>query len=74
MENTVCKSHSGLLQMVRDVRDDTDKQWIELNRIKNRPPVWCTILLMAMSALMGSVMTYTALISRLSQVAQAAVK
>lgn len=74
MNNEICKQHSGLAQSIKDVKDDTDKQWTELNRIKNRPPVWCTILLMAMSALMGSVMTYTALISKLSQVAQAAVK
>lgn len=70
--NEVCKAHSGVAQMVEDVKDDTNKQWEEINKIKNRAPTWCTILLMVMSALMGSILTYAALIGKLSQAAQAA--
>lgn len=67
-----CKEHSGILQMVKDVRDDTDKQWLEINRIKNRPPVWCTILMMVMSGFIGSILTYAALIGKLTQAVKAA--
>jgi hypothetical protein len=58
MVNTVCKAHSGILQMIKDVRDDTDKQWVEINHIKNRPPVWCTVVIALLSAMLGSVLTY----------------
>ena len=70
--NEVCKEHSGLVQTIADVKDDTSKQWDEINHIKNRPPVWCTILMMVMSGFIGSILTYAALISKLTQAAQAA--
>lgn len=72
MNNTVCKQHSGLVQTIADVKDDTGKQWIQIDRIKNRPPVWCTITMMVMSGLMGSILTYAALIGKLTQAVQAA--
>ena len=72
MENEVCKSHSGLVQMVEDVRDDTGKQWTEINHIKNRPPVWCTVVIAVLSASLGSVLTYAALAVRIATVAKAA--
>jgi len=71
MNNEVCKQHSGIIQKLDDCAKDTVKQWAEIDKIKNRPPVWCTILLMAMSGLMGSILTYAALIDKLIQVAKA---
>lgn len=56
-----CKAHSGLLQMITDVKSDTSKQWDEINHIKNRPPVWCTAVIAILSGLLGSVLTYAAL-------------
>jgi len=72
MNNTICKEHSGLLQMIKDVKDDTIKQWTQIDHIKNRPPIWCTIVMMIMSGLMGSILTYAALIGKLTQAVQAA--
>lgn len=71
MENEVCKQHSGLMQMVEDVRDDTGKQWTEINHIKNRPPVWCTVVIAVLSALLGSVLTYATLAVRIATVVKA---
>jgi len=68
----VCKEHSGILQMVKDVRDDTNKQWTEINHIKNRPPVWCTAVIALLSGLLGSALTYAALVGKLTQAVQAA--
>lgn len=67
MNNEVCKQHSGLLQMVTDVKDDTDKQWTEINHIKNRPPIWCTAVIAILSGLLGSVLTYAALAVRIAE-------
>lgn len=72
MDNEVCKEHSGLVQMVKDVRDDTDKQWTEINHIKNRPPVWCTVVIAILSGGLGSVLTYAALAVRIATAAKAA--
>lgn len=61
MNNEICKQHSGLVQMIADVKEDTAKQWEEINHIKNRPPVWCTAVIAILSGLLGSVLTYAAL-------------
>ena len=71
MDNEVCKSHSGLVQMVKDVKDDTGKQWTEIDKIKNRPPVWCTVVIAVLSASLGSVLTYAALVVRIATAARA---
>lgn len=71
MENGICKHHSGLEQKITDVKDDTDKQWTEINHIKNRPPVWCTVLIAILSASLGSVLTYAALVVKIATAAQA---
>ncbi len=52
-----CKEHSGLLQKIDDVKADTDKQWDEINHIRNRPPIWCTAVIAILSGLLGSVLT-----------------
>jgi len=72
MNNEVCKQHSGMVQKLDDCSKDTSKQWLEIDKIKNRAPTWCTILLMVMSGLMGSILTYAALIGKFSQAASAA--
>ncbi len=59
--NEMCKQHSGLVQMITDVKADTSKQWDEINHIKNRPPVWCTAVIALLSGALGSILTYAAL-------------
>ncbi len=72
MTEDLCPAHSGLVQKIEDVRDDTNKQWTEINHIKNRPPVWCTVVIAILSASLGSVLTYAALAVRIATAAQAA--
>jgi len=68
MNDETCKHHSGLVQKVADVKDDTDKQWVEINHIKNRPPVWCTALIAILSGLLGSVSTYVFIAIKIIQI------
>lgn len=72
MDEKVCRQHSGLAQMILDVKDDTDKQWDEINHIKNRPPIWCTAVIAILSGLLGSILTYAALAVEFVGNAQAA--
>jgi len=71
-DDNVCKQHSRVIQMAEDNKHDNQLQWQELDKIKNRPPVWCTLVMMVMSGLMGSILTYAALIGKFSQAASAA--
>jgi len=61
MNNEICKHHSGLVQMVRDVKDDTQKQWEIIDKIRNRPPIWCTAVIAILTGLLSAVSTYAAL-------------
>lgn len=60
MNDETCKQHSGLVQMVTDVKEDTKKQWDQIDNIKSRPPVWCTVVIAILSGLLGSLLTYAA--------------
>lgn len=71
MEDRVCKQHSGLMRAIDDVSNDTEKQWVEINRVMNRPPIWCTVVIAVLSGLLGSVLTYAALAVKITQATQA---
>lgn len=72
----VCKEHSGILQMVKDVKSDTSKQWDEIDKIKDRPPIWCTTVIALLAgvigSLLGSIATYAVFFGKLTQAVQAA--
>lgn len=53
----MCKAHSGLNQMILDVKEEQGKQAIEISHIRNRPPVWCTFVIAGLSAGLSSVLT-----------------
>lgn len=71
MENRICNQHSGLVQAIADVEKDTDKQWTEIDHIRNRPPVWCTAVIAILSGLLGSIITYAAFAVKIAGVVQA---
>ena len=41
---------------------DTNKQWLAIEEIKKRPPVWATAIISVLSFLLGCSLTYAALI------------
>jgi hypothetical protein len=61
-----CKEHSGVCQMIDDLRRDTESQWDEIGKIRSRPPIWCTAVIALLSGLLGSTLTYAALIVQAS--------
>jgi hypothetical protein len=61
MENGICKQHSGLVQTIADVKEETNKQGLEINHIKNRPPVWCTVVIAVLTGLSSSLVTFAAI-------------
>jgi hypothetical protein len=55
-----CNEHSGLCMNIRNLQDKCEElhkvnedQWTAINNLRNRLPVWATITLMIMSALIG---------------------
>ncbi len=55
-----CKKHSGLAVSIEglekrsdELHDVNEDQWTAINNLRNRPPVWATVILMTLSALVG---------------------
>jgi len=76
IQNEVCKQHSGLVAIVEATKDETEKQWVQIDDIRKRPPVWCTTVIALLAggigALLGSIATYAVFFGKLTQAAQAA--
>ena len=58
-----CKVHA---EQLRQLTKDTDEQWSHINNMENAlrklVPVWTTIVLMVMSGLTGSALTFAGMI------------
>lgn len=53
-----------------DLKDDNSKQWDEINWLKKAltklVPIWVTVVMMAMSFITGSALTYAGLVIKFS--------
>lgn len=56
-----CKAHSGLEQKLKDLEGDTKEQWVAINQLRNRLPVWATIVISLLTFLLGATATYAGL-------------
>jgi hypothetical protein len=56
-----CKAHSGIEQKLKDLEGDTKEQWTAINQLRNRLPVWATIVISLLTFLLGATATYAGL-------------
>lgn len=59
--NYVCKAHSGIDQKLRNLESDNVEQWTAINQLRNRLPVWATIVISLLTFLLGATATYAGL-------------
>lgn len=52
-ETEECKAHSGFEARLSIVEDDTEKQWTVLDKLRNRPPIWCTAVIALLTGVIG---------------------
>lgn len=57
-KNGFCKAHSGIEERISKVEIDTEKQWKILDQLRNRLPVWATIVISLLTFLLGASITY----------------
>jgi len=56
MINSVkCEAHSGLEARMVSLEKSNDELWKALNSVRNRPPVWCTLIISLLTFGMGFV-------------------
>lgn len=63
--NAPCDVHE---QQIKQLEKDTDEQWTHINDVEKSlrklVPIWTTIVLMVMSAVTGSALTFAGMIVR----------
>lgn len=56
-----CEEHSGLDARMNNLEDSDKKQWIAIDKIMNRPPIWATALISLLTFLLGCTLTWAAM-------------
>ena len=59
-EDGYCLGHSGIDERISKVETETEKQWKVLDQLRNRLPVWATIVISLLTFLLGASVTYAA--------------
>jgi len=57
-KNSFCKAHSGIEERLSNIETETEKQWQVLDQLRNRLPVWATIVISLLTFLLGASITY----------------
>ena len=65
--NGLCKAHSGFDARLNTVEDDNEKQWTVLDKLRNRPPVWATVVIALLTGILGASATYASLAVKIAQ-------
>ena len=61
-----CAAGVDLQGRVGRLEQDSEDQWKAINALRNRLPVWATVVMMLLSGLIGSAVTYAAVAAKLS--------
>lgn len=56
-----CKAHSGILQSLKNLEDSDKDQWTVINQLRNRLPVWATLVISILTFLLGAALTYASM-------------
>jgi NO-binding membrane sensor protein with MHYT domain len=68
MVEEYCQAHSGMEQRISKVETDTEKQWKVLDQLRNRLPVWATIVISLLTFLLGGAITYATFAVKIAQI------
>lgn len=63
----LCSAHSGIDERLSNVEDETKKQWKILDQLRNRLPVWATLVISLLTFLLGASVTYAAFAVKIAQ-------
>lgn len=63
----LCQAHSGIETQLENLENDTKQQWTAINQLRNRLPVWATIVISLLTFLLGATATYAGLAVKVVQ-------
>ena len=66
-QNNLCKSHSGFESRLENLEHNRDEMWEAIEKLRNRLPVWATVVISVLTFGLGASLTYAALAVKLAQ-------
>ena len=65
--NSYCRAHSGIENRISKVEAETEKQWKVLDELRNRLPIWATIVISLLTFLLGASVTYATFVVKVAK-------
>ena len=62
-----CKKHSGMESDIKTLQKDTTEQWTAINLLRNRLPLWATIVISLLTFLLGISVKYGAIVGAVAR-------
>ena len=50
----LCSQHSGFLTEIETLKESDKEQWLAINQLRNRLPVWATLFISFLTFLLGA--------------------
>ncbi len=60
----ICNHHSGIISDIEQIKESDKKQWLAIEKLQARLPVWATTVISILSFLLGAALTYASLAGR----------
>jgi hypothetical protein len=57
-----CDAHSGVENRLKNLEDSDSKQWVTIDQLRNRLPVWGTVVISLLTFLLGCALTFAGMI------------
>ena len=67
MAKEECQAHSGIVQQLEALEEDRKEQWKSIDKLRNRPPIWATVVIALLTGLLGASATYASLAVKIAQ-------
>ena len=65
-EKTVCGEHS---KAIENLEKDSESQWVAINKLQNRLPVWATVVISLLTFGLGFTLNYAVMTARMAMLA-----
>ena len=66
----VCTEHSGMVADIKTLKMSDEKQWKEIDGLRNRLPVWATIVISVLTFSLGATATYASMAIKIAEMAK----
>ena len=70
VECGVCQAHSGFMSKIDMLAENDKKQWEIIDKIRNRPPAYVSLVYAVLTFFLGATLTYAALAVKIAEMSK----